>query len=119
MRVLLVYPNDRMDGLISVGISALSAHLKKANHEVDLYDTTFFDTGKKTGDFYREQMGQVIPVDLAQYGIVREKKNLNELIPDSDKYPSAFSHLIPPVQNITTSSSKSFSSSAFSFKAFV
>ena len=85
MRVLLVYPNDRMDGLISVGISVLSAHLKKANHEVDLYDTTFFDTGKKTGDFYREQMGQVIPVNLAQYGIVREKKNLNELQQDFRK----------------------------------
>jgi len=85
MRVLLVYPNDRMDGLISVGISVLSAHLKKANHEVDLYDTTFFDTGKKTGDFYREQMGQVIPVNLTQYGIVREKKNLNELQQDFRK----------------------------------
>ena len=74
MRVLLVYPNDRMDGLISVGISVLSAHLKAANHEVDLYDTTYFDTGKRTGDFYREQMGQVIPVDLSKHGITREKK---------------------------------------------
>ncbi len=79
MRVLLVYPNDRMDGLISVGISVLSAHLKAANHEVDLYDTTYFDTGKRTGDFYREQMGQVIPVDLSKHGITREKKSLNEL----------------------------------------
>jgi len=52
-----------MDGLISVGVSVLSAHLKAVNHEVQLYDATYFDTGKKTGDFYREQMGQVIAVD--------------------------------------------------------
>jgi len=49
MNTLLVYPNDRMDGLISVGISVLSAHLKNAGHKVELYDTTFFDTGKATG----------------------------------------------------------------------
>ena len=79
MKVLLVYPNDRMDGLISVGVSVLSAHLKKANHEVELYDTTFYDTGKKTGDFYREQMGQVIPIDMSKYGVVRKKVTLNEL----------------------------------------
>jgi len=79
MKILLVYPNDRMDGLISVGVSVLSAHLKKANHEVELYDTTFYDTGKKTGDFYREQMGQVIPIDMSKYGVVREKVTLNEL----------------------------------------
>jgi len=82
MKVLLVYPNDRMDGLISVGISVLSAHLKAANHEVKLYDTTYYDTGKKTGDFFREQMGQVIPVDLSKHGVVREKKSLNELQKD-------------------------------------
>jgi len=85
MKVLLVYPNDRMDGLISVGISVLSAHLKAANHEVELYDTTFYDTGKKTGDFFREQMGQVISVDLSKHGVVREKKSLSELQKDFRK----------------------------------
>jgi anaerobic magnesium-protoporphyrin IX monomethyl ester cyclase len=85
MNVLLVYPNDRMDGLISVGVSVLSAHLKNAGHKVELYDTTFFDTGKATGDSYREQMGQVIPVDLSKYGVTREKMNLNELQKDFRK----------------------------------
>ena len=71
-----------MDGLISIGISVISAHLKAANHQVQLYDTTYYDTGKKTGDFYREQMGQVIPIDLAQHGIKREKISLSELQKD-------------------------------------
>jgi len=29
MRVMLVYPNDRMDSLIPVGLSVLSGHFKK------------------------------------------------------------------------------------------
>ena len=85
MNVLLVYPNDRMDGLISVGVSVLSAHLKNAGHKVQLYDTTFYDTGKATGDSFREQMGQVIPVDLSKYGVKREKILLNDLQNDFRK----------------------------------
>ena len=82
MKLLLVYPNDRMDGLISAGVSVLSAHLKTANHQVQLYDTTFIDTGKKTGDFYREQMGQVIAVDLSKHGVVRKKMSPIQLQKD-------------------------------------
>ena len=85
MKILLVYPNDRMDGLISVGISVLSAHLKAANHQVQLYDTTYYDTGKKTGDFYREQMGQVIPINLSKFGVKRKKISLNNLQKDFRK----------------------------------
>ena len=79
MKVLLVYPNDRMDSLISVGVSVLSAHLKAANHQVQLFDTTFYDTGRKTGDFFREQLGMIKPVDLSKHGVVREKISLNDL----------------------------------------
>lgn len=79
MKVMLVYPNDRMDGLIPVGTSVLSSHLQAAGHEVSLYDTTFIDTGKETGDFYREALGQVIAVDLSRWGVTREKMSLNDL----------------------------------------
>ena len=82
MRVLLVYPNDRMDSLISTGISVLSSHLRKADHEVKLYDTTFIDTGKETGDFYREGLGQVIKVNLESKGIVRKKMEISDLQKD-------------------------------------
>ncbi|MDP3639750.1 MAG: hypothetical protein Q8R53_00920, partial [Nanoarchaeota archaeon] len=85
MKVMLVYPNDRMDSLISVGVSLLSSHLKAAGHEVKLYDTTFYDTGKRTGDFYREELGQVIPVDLSRQGVERKKITLNELQADFRK----------------------------------
>ena len=79
---MLVYPNDRMDSLIPVGLSVLSAHLKAAGHDVKLYDTTFYDTGKKTGDFFRESMGQVIKVDLEKYGVKRIKMSHEQLQKD-------------------------------------
>jgi len=82
MKVFLVYPNDRMDSLISVGVSVLSAHLKAANHHVQLYDTTFYDTGRKTGDFFREQLGMIKPVDLSKHGVYRKKISLNDLQKD-------------------------------------
>ena len=85
MKVMLVYPNDRMDGLISTNISVLSSHLKSAGHEVQLYDTTFTDTGKKTGDFYREELGQVIKTDLTAKGVVRKKMSLREIQEDFKK----------------------------------
>lgn len=79
MKVLLVYPNDRMDNLIPVGISVLSAHLKAAGHEVVLYDTTFFDTGRETGDSFREDYLQVHPTRLSEYGIFRQPLTVPEL----------------------------------------
>ncbi len=85
MKVMLVYPNDRMDSLIPVGLSVISAHLKNMGHEVQLYDTTFYDTGKKTGDFYRENFGQVIPVDLKKYGVKRKRITTDNLCADFKK----------------------------------
>ncbi len=79
MKVMLVYPNDRMDSLIPVGLSVISAHLKKAGHEVKLFDTTFYDTGKESGDSFRESMGQVIKVDLEKYGVKRTKISPEQL----------------------------------------
>ena len=67
----------------------LSAHLKTWSQS-ELYDTTFYDTGKATGDSFREQMGQVIPVDLSKYGVTREKIDLNDLQKDFRKKVLAF-----------------------------
>jgi radical SAM superfamily enzyme YgiQ (UPF0313 family) len=74
-----------MDSLISTGISVLSSHLRQAGHDVQLYDTTFIDTGKETGDFYREGLGQVIKVDLNSKGVIRNKMEPSELQKDFRK----------------------------------
>lgn len=42
-RVLFIYPNAISQGFIHGGIAILSAVLKEAGHETDLFDTTFYN----------------------------------------------------------------------------
>lgn len=78
IKVLLIYPNPMMDNLIPVGVSLLSACLKKAGHQTKLFDTTFYESGEKTGDFYREKNLAVIKTDLSVLGIERIKRDMIE-----------------------------------------
>jgi len=80
VKVLLVYPNPAMDNLIPIGISILSASLKKAGHDVNVFDTTFYDSGKEIGDKVRERTLQVIGTDekRKQMGIQRFDRDLYE-----------------------------------------
>lgn len=45
MRILLVWPNRSEYGLKTIGVSLVSAILKCMGHDVELFDTTFFDLG--------------------------------------------------------------------------
>ena len=63
-KVLLVYANSFMDYLIPIGISLLSACLKKAGHETKLFDTTFYRTRDKTGDEARVETLQIKETNL-------------------------------------------------------
>lgn len=76
--VLLVYANSFMDNLIPLGISILSACLKKAGHEVRLFDTTFYPTSEKTGDEAREETLQVKPTKLSDFGITPKETDMIE-----------------------------------------
>jgi len=75
-KVLLVLANSFMDNLIPLGMSVLSACLKKAGHEVILFDTTFYKTKEKTGDDARIETLQVKFTNLADYGIHPKKTDL-------------------------------------------
>lgn len=73
--ILLVLANSTMDNFVPLGISLLSACLKKAGHNVLLFDTTFYKTREETGDDARVKSLQVAKTDLTQYGIY-PKENL-------------------------------------------
>ncbi len=75
---MLVYPNPMMDNLIPVGVSLLSAYLKKAGHKVKLFDTTFYNVGGIRGDAYRERNLEIIPTDLAKFGIRKLESDMYE-----------------------------------------
>lgn len=76
---MLVYANDRMDNLISIAPSLLSAYLKNAGHEVELYDTTFIDEGKESGDEFRIATLQLKPARLSDEGLFRKKMTTKEM----------------------------------------
>jgi len=78
IKVLLVYPNPMMDNLIPMGVSLLSAYLKKAGHKVKLFDTTFYNIGGKRGDAYRERNLEIMPTDLAKFGVHKLESNMYE-----------------------------------------
>lgn len=75
-RILLGYMNSFMDNLVPVGVSLLSACLKKQGHETALFDTTFYRTRQKTGDEARVETLQVKATNLADYGIIEEKGDI-------------------------------------------
>ena len=52
MRVMIVYPNIITALPIQLGISSLIAELKKAGHEVELFDTTFMF---KTLEYHKQE----------------------------------------------------------------
>lgn len=82
-RALYVYPSRNRFGLTPIGISISAAVLKARGHEVQVFDTTFYDT---TGLFNadkapvaaarQEQLLFFQPVDYAASGIVQEKADV-------------------------------------------
>ncbi len=67
-RVLLVYANLPMEPLMPLGIAMLCSALKKANADIRVFDTTFYQ-GYGDGQKEREQSSQVLPVDYFSVGI--------------------------------------------------
>lgn len=61
MKVLLVYCNSMLENALPVGISQLSACLKAADMEVELFDTTFYRYGEKSSTEKRIEALQFPP----------------------------------------------------------
>src|SRR3989344_3208082 len=80
MKILFVYPNKEMVPRIPTGIGYLSAHLKKAGHHVELFDTTFMKCGDSLSgdDNLRAASLQVVNPDLSKYKIIEEDVNVFE-----------------------------------------
>ena len=64
MRILLVYCNSMLENALPIGLSQLSACLKQAGFEVDLFDTTFYRYGEKSDTEKRIEALQFQPCPL-------------------------------------------------------
>lgn len=77
MKVLIVYPNKVMVTRMPLGICYLAAHLKKENHEVKVFDTTFFKCSDiQNDDKLREASLQVKNPDLSKYGLINKEVDI-------------------------------------------
>jgi anaerobic magnesium-protoporphyrin IX monomethyl ester cyclase len=76
-KVLFIYPNVSGIRRIPLGISILSACLKKAGHLVELFDATFY---KKTDaeNEKREELGFVLKVDMSPFHTRFDKGDVRE-----------------------------------------
>lgn len=57
-RVLLINPIQGIDSFLPLGISVISASLKKAGYDVALFDTTYYDI--RTGEEHTRKVGEAI-----------------------------------------------------------
>lgn len=78
-KVLLIYANGFMDNLVPVGVSLLSSCLKNKDHEVKLFDTTFYRTEEGAiRNEARVKTLQVKKTDLSKYGVKEKDTDILE-----------------------------------------
>src|SRR3989338_7155192 len=83
-KALIIYPNTDIFGRHSIPAVLTSALLKKNNHQVELFDTTFMDIdylfGRKTTHENRiRKLNFYKPVNYSKYNIAKEKTDIIKL----------------------------------------
>jgi anaerobic magnesium-protoporphyrin IX monomethyl ester cyclase len=76
MRVLLIWPNKDAFGFKPMGLSLLSALLKRRGDEVRLFDCTYIDLGHKSASEIRTGIRIFKPVDFSGYGMEKKEVDL-------------------------------------------
>ena len=78
MKILFVWPNKDEFGFKPIGISLLSAILKREGHDVDLFDTTYIDFGFDDNTGYREKIKIFKKVDYGKINMTKRKLNVEK-----------------------------------------
>lgn len=85
MRILFIFPNIDCGGIKPVGLTSVMNSCRAAGHEVRLFDTSFFDIRYIIqNDRYLgineagEEVLNYRHVDVSGYGLVKEKKNVEQ-----------------------------------------
>jgi len=77
-KILFIYPNTMMATLLPLNISLLSACLKKAGFQVELFDTTYYPTEEVNFEKKKVQLLQIKPYNLSEAGILFKKTDIYE-----------------------------------------
>ena len=77
LKILFLYPNLNMSTLVPNAISILSAVLKEDGFKnIDLFDTTFYQTREDSKDEDRVKHGQVQPFNFVERGIKLKQSDM-------------------------------------------
>ena len=77
LRILFLYPNLNMTTLVPNAISILTAVLKKAGFKnIDLFDTTFYETDALNRMKYQVKVGQIKPYNYNERDIKLKKTDM-------------------------------------------
>lgn len=77
-RVLFIYPNTMMATLVPIHISLLSSCLKEKGFQVDLFDTTYYETEDISFEQKKVELLQIKPFDWSRKGVDFKKTDINE-----------------------------------------
>lgn len=80
MKILLVWPNKDQFGYKPIGISLISAILKKNGHIVDLFDTSFIDFGYKDNTEDRSRIRIFKKVDFSGYYLTKKRISIEQAL---------------------------------------
>ncbi len=82
MKILFVYPNSMGYSRVPPGLAVLIGVLKGKNHQVKVFDTSFYKIFQDNDDDIREKTHQVRKADLKKYGVAYHWANFQEIISD-------------------------------------
>ena len=85
-KVLLVYPNQTLLGVIPINLALLSAYLKKAHFETKLFDASLYRTVDQTQDELRTKNSQVKKTDIDRYVQCRNEDVIQAFVNLVDHY---------------------------------
>jgi len=80
MKILFVRPNQLGNRSIPIGMTVLQACIKKAGHQVRIFDTTFMSENVKNVGSNLESLGFFKPTDTSKFIHITECNIKNELI---------------------------------------
>ncbi len=79
LKILFLYPNLHMSALVPYAISILSAVLKKDGfRNIDLFDSTFYESFEESKDARGVRLGQVKPFNFKERNVTIKTTNMYE-----------------------------------------
>lgn len=86
-KILLLYPNERLQGVAPASLALLSAFLKNDGFEVKLFETTsYLFQGQDSNDKLREKLGQVKKSNFDEYVKLRDTDPYEDFIKLVNEY---------------------------------